>query len=98
MGMKVKLKPILIFSFILVIIVFAYIVFSPIIFKTMHLRAILYSIGKFTGLVGFLFLSILVLSGDFARHLDKSLGIDKIIKFQRKFALISTVIVLLHPI
>ncbi len=57
-----------------------------------------YSIGKLAGLVGFLFLSILIISGDTARLFDRFFGMDKIIKFQRKFTLIITVVVITHPL
>jgi len=58
----------------------------------------LYSLGKLAGLIGFLFLSILIISGDTARFFDRFFGMDRIIKFQRKFALITTIFVLSHPV
>lgn len=79
-------------------IVFAYLVFSPFISQGISISLLLYSIGKLSGLVGFLFLSILIISGDTARFFDRFFGMDKIIKFQRKFALITTIFVLSHPI
>lgn len=62
------------------------------------LNSLIYDVGKLIGLIGFLFLSILIISGDIARFLDKFIGIDRIIKFQRKFALMTSVFVLAHPI
>ncbi len=56
-----------------------------------------YSLGKLSGLVGFLFLSLLIILGDTARFFDRYFGMDKIIKFQRKFALITILFVLAHP-
>ncbi|MDP2741726.1 MAG: ferric reductase-like transmembrane domain-containing protein, partial [bacterium] len=63
-----------------------------------HLSYLFYSIGRLFGLIGFLFLSILIISGDTARFFDKFFGMDKIIKFQRKFAITTSVFVLTHPI
>lgn len=63
-----------------------------------YLNQIFYSIGRFFGLVGFFSLSVLIISGDTGRFFDKFFGIDKIIKFQRKFATIVFTLVLLHPV
>ena len=79
-------------------IAFAYVVFSPFISQGISINLLLYSIGKLAGLVGFLFLSVLIISGDTARFFDRFIGMDKIIKFQRKFALITTIFILFHPI
>ena len=62
------------------------------------LSDLLYLVGKFSGLIGFVFLSLLIFSGDTARFFDRFFGMDKIIKFQRKFSIITMVFVLLHPI
>jgi hypothetical protein len=43
-------------------------------------------------------LSILIFSGDTARLFDKFFGMDKIIKFQRKFSLITTIVIIFHPL
>ncbi len=59
---------------------------------------LLYSIGKLSGLIGFLFLSMLIFSGDTARYFDRFFGINNIILFQRKFSLVTFSFVLLHPI
>ena len=66
--------------------------------ENITLSSLFYSLGKLAGLIGFLFLSILIFSGETARFFDRFFGMDKIIKFQRKFALITMIFVLLHPI
>ena len=50
------------------------------------------------GLTGFLFISLLIISGDFARLFDSVFGIDRIIKTQRKFAIFTYFIVFSHPL
>jgi len=57
-----------------------------------------YSVGKFSGLIGFFFLAILIISGDLSRPLDRLFGLDKIIKFQRTFSYFTLLFVLAHPI
>lgn len=64
----------------------------------MEISSFLYEIGKWSGITGFTMLSFLIFSGDTARFWDKFFGIDKIIKFQRKFSYITTVFVLFHPL
>ncbi|MBS1266290.1 MAG: Sulfhydrogenase 2 subunit gamma [Candidatus Woesearchaeota archaeon] len=64
----------------------------------MDLYSLLYEIGRLSGLIGFLFLSILIISGDTARFFDRFFGMDKIIKFQRKFSLATAMFVLFHPV
>lgn len=87
-----------IFAFILIYLVSAvYTIFAPFNLQ-LDFQAILYKIGKFIGLTSFLFISFLVISGDSARFFDKYFGIDRIIKFQRKFAIASYFVVLSHPI
>ena len=66
--------------------------------QNLNFTSILYLLGKLTGLAGFLFLSFLIFSGDTARFFDRFFGMDKIIKFQRKFALFTMIFVLAHPI
>jgi len=73
-------------------------VFSQLPPKNISVSILLYSTGKLAGLIGFLFLSLLIISGDSARFFDRFFGIDKIIKFQRKFAMITTVFVIFHPL
>jgi len=75
-----------------------YTTFTSMNLDTVSLSSFLYSIGKLAGLIGFLFLSLLIFSGETARFLDIFFGMDKIIKFQRKFALITSIFVLFHPI
>lgn len=58
----------------------------------------LYLMGRLMGLISFLFLSILIISGDTARFFDRFFGMDRIIKFQRKFSLIICIFVVLHPV
>lgn len=64
----------------------------------MELSSLLYDIGKWFGFLGFTFLTFLIFSGDTARFWDKFFGLDKIIKFQRKFALFTLFFVISHPI
>lgn len=64
----------------------------------MEISSLLYFVGKLSGVVGFFFLSILIISGDTARFFDRFFGMDKIIKFQRKFSIVTMVFVLCHPI
>lgn len=98
MKTKDKLLGILLITFMLSLIFIFYSIFKSINFDNLSLNILLYSLGKFCGLVGFLFLSILIFSGETARFFDKYFGIDKIILFQRKFALITSFFVILHPI
>ncbi len=97
MSVKV-IQYIFLFFLCLSIVFFAYAVFSPFISHGVSVNILMYSFGKFAGLIGLLSLSTLIVSGDTARFFDRFLGIDKIIKFQRKFGLITTIVVLLHPI
>jgi len=80
------------------IVSFFYIVFSQVNFVALNVNDLLYAIGKFFGLVAFLLLSTLIISGDLSRFFDKYFGMDRIIKFQRKYALFNLVFVLLHPL
>lgn len=64
----------------------------------MELSEILYTIGKWSGVTGFFCLSFLIFSGDTARLWDRWLGLDRIIKFQRKFSLFTALFVVLHPV
>lgn len=83
-----------VFSFI----VFAKAIFDQGNFQNMEIALIFYLLGKLAGLIGFLFLSLLIFSGDTARFFDKFFGMDRIIKFQRKFALATMIFVLSHPL
>ena len=80
------------------VFVFVRAIFGFVSFQNLDLALIFYLLGKLAGLVGFLFLSLLIFSGDTARYFDRFFGMDKIIKFQRKFALFTMVFVLAHPI
>jgi len=94
-----KIPPYLFFIFLSFFsIVLTFVVFKPFISEDISINLVLYSIGKLAGLIGFLFLSILIISGDTARFFDRYFGMDKIIKFQRKFALVTAIFVLFHPI
>ncbi|PIR42649.1 hypothetical protein CO058_03075 [candidate division WWE3 bacterium CG_4_9_14_0_2_um_filter_35_11] len=64
----------------------------------MEFSSVIYLAGKLSGFIGFAFLSLLIFSGDTARFFDRFFGMDKIIKFQRKFSIITMVFVVLHPI
>ena len=101
MKRKIKARAIIIaaavfsvFSFI----VFAQAVFNLGNFQNLEIAKIFYLLGKLAGLTGFLLLALLIFSGDTARYFDRFFGMDKIIKFQRKFALFTMLFVLAHPI
>lgn len=64
----------------------------------MQATELLYEIGKWTGVMGFVLLSLLIFSGDTARFWDKYFGLDRIIKFQRKFSYFVATFVILHPL
>lgn len=61
------------------------------------LSDLLYGLGRWAGLTGFTCLSLLIFSGDTAKFFDRYFGLDKIIKFQRKFSLFTAFFILLHP-
>lgn len=63
----------------------------------MELFNLLYNLGRWFGFLGFVFLTLLIFSGDTARFWDRFFGLDKIIKFQRKFALFTAFFVIFHP-
>ena len=63
-----------------------------------QLSSLFWELWRIAGIIGFIFLSLLIISGDTARFFDKYLGLDKIIKFQRKFSLITAIFILFHPI
>lgn len=62
------------------------------------MSSLLWSIGQFCGVVAFFLLSFLIFSGDTARFWNRFIGLDKIIKFQKKFSYFVAVFVLLHPL
>ncbi|HLD10697.1 MAG TPA: ferric reductase-like transmembrane domain-containing protein [Candidatus Nanoarchaeia archaeon] len=92
MKKKDKLK-IIVFMFLLY---FLFIIFYAVLQS--NSINLFYTLGKLSGLIGFLCLSFLIFSGDTARFFDRFFGIDKIIKFQRRFSLITCFFVLFHPI
>ncbi len=59
---------------------------------------LLYEIGKISGIIGFFLLSFLIFSGDTARFWNRFVGLDKMIKFQRKFSYFVAFFVICHPI
>lgn len=67
-------------------------------FNALSLSAFFYLVGRLCGLMGFLFLSILIISGETARFFDRFFGINGIIMFQRKFSLITSLFILFHPL
>ena len=100
MKIKIKARVIIIAAVIfsgLSFIVFTQAVFNLGNFQNLKIAEIFYWLGKLAGLTGFLFLSLLIFSGDTARFFDRFFGMDKIIKFQRKFSLITMIFILLHP-
>ncbi len=84
--------------FTISLIAIFYTVLSSINLNALSVSLFFYMLGRLSGLIGFLFLSVLIFSGETARFFDRFFGMDKIIKFQRKFALITTIFVLMHPI
>lgn len=64
----------------------------------MSLAEIMYLIGQWSGFLALVSLAFLIFSGDTARYSDRFFGLDKIIKFQRKFSILSFVFLFLHPI
>jgi predicted ferric reductase len=77
---------------------FFYGVFGKTDFNSLTPQAFLYNLSQFTALTGFFFLSLLIISGDFARLFDNVFGLDKIIKTQRKFSMFTYFIVFSHPL
>ncbi|MCC7004730.1 ferric reductase-like transmembrane domain-containing protein [Candidatus Nomurabacteria bacterium] len=66
--------------------------------QTIAFSALLWDLGKYAGVAAFFLLAFLIFSGDTARFWDKFIGLDKIIKFQKKFSYFVAVFVVLHPI
>ncbi len=93
---KKTLVNIFFITYSLIILVMFYLVFILDSFSS--LSEVFYAIGKFSGLVAFLFLATLVILGDFGRLVDKVIGLDSIIKFQKRLALTTLFFVLSHPI
>lgn len=64
----------------------------------MNFSEILYLIGQWSGLFALFSLAFLIISGDTARFFDRFFGLDRIIKFQRKFSFLSFTFLFLHPL
>ena len=75
-----------------------YVFTSTLSYGNLTISNILYDIGRLLGLLGFLFLGILIIAGDLSRYLDKIFGMNHIILFQRKFAVFTLFFIMLHPI
>ena len=76
----------------------AYTVFSTADSTDFTSSAFLYLLGRVSGLIGFVMLSSLIVSGDVARFFDRFFGLDKIINFHRKYSLVVALFVVFHPI
>ena len=97
--MRSKIIPSIFFVFLgFTSLFFAYTVFSPFISQAVSAGVLLYSIGRLAGLIGLLSLFSIIISGDTARFFDRFIGMDKIIIFQRRFALATTIFILSHPL
>jgi predicted ferric reductase len=100
--MKRKIKKKIVLTTLLAFLLFSLASFFYVILDSIpdriSINSFFYLIGKLFGLVSFLFLSLLIISGDIARFFDKFFGLDKIIKFQRKFSLATAMFVLFHPV
>ena len=59
---------------------------------------LLYSVGQLCGIIGFVLLTLLIFSGDTARFWNRYIGLDKIIKFQRKFSYFVMFFIFFHPV
>lgn len=64
----------------------------------MSISEVLYLIGQGLGFFALISLALLIFSGDTARFTDKYFGLDRIIKFQRKFSLFSLLFLFFHPV
>lgn len=101
MKRKIKARIIIIAAVIfsvLSFIVFVRTVFNIGDFQALKITDVFYLTGKLAGLTGFLCLAFLIFSGDTARFFDRFFGLDKIIKFQRKFSLLTLFFILPHPL
>ena len=63
----------------------------------MNLTDIFYNLGKISGLIALISLALLIFSGDTARYFDRFIGLDRLIKFQRKFSFFVLAFAGLHP-
>ncbi len=66
----------------------------------MDLAALLYEIGKYSGIVGFVLLSLLIFSGDTAKIWGKFFGFElqRIRRFLKKISYITAVFIIFHPL
>lgn len=101
--MKRKTKARIIIIAVIIFSVLSFIVFTRTVFnigdfQSLKIADVFYLTGKLAGLIGFLCLSLLIFSGDTARFFDRFFGLDKIIKFQRKFSLLTLFFILPHPL
>jgi len=64
----------------------------------MNLTDIFYNLGKISGLIALISLALLIFSGDTARYFDRFFGLDRLIKFQRKFSFFVLAFAVLHPV
>lgn len=101
--MKRKIKARIIIIAAVIFLVLSFITFVRAIFnigdfQSLKITDVFYLTGKLAGLTGFLCLSLLIFSGDTARSFDRFFGLDKIIKFQRKFSLLTLFFILSHPL
>lgn len=98
--MKVISKKIIITSLI-IFVIFSLSVFTVDFFRKTNFEntnVALYNTSSLLGLIGFLALALLIISGETARFFDKYFGIDRIIKAQRKFSILTTLLILSHPV
>lgn len=101
MKTKIKARAIIIAASVfsaLSFIIFTQAIFNLDNFQNLKIAEIFYLLGKLAGLTGFLFLALLIFSGDTARFFDRFFGLSKIIKFQRKFSLLTMIFILAHPV
>lgn len=66
--------------------------------SAMPISGFFYVLGRIAGLMGFVFLSLLIFIGDTTRFFDRFFGLDRIIRFNKRFALATTFFVLFHPV
>jgi predicted ferric reductase len=64
----------------------------------MELATLLFRIGNWMGIIGLCTLGLLIVSGDIARYVDRYVGLDRIIPFQRYASYVVSVFLLAHPI
>jgi predicted ferric reductase len=98
---SINLQKKIIISTLIIFTLFSLIIFTKIFLEKTNFESsnsILYNAGALFGAIGFILLSLLIISGETARFFDKYFGIDQIIKTQRIFSIITALFVLTHPI